>query len=126
MRQQYHSRLIDGRTLIWDVRRLVSLVENFPIKQIALTEIRELDECFWFDAVNKATCREIALHTKLINETDLSYPIILSADGRVMDGMHRVCKALIENESTISAVQFEKDPEPDYIDVDLDSLPYDD
>jgi hypothetical protein len=41
-----------------------------------------------------------------------------------MDGMHRVCKALIEGRETISAVRFEEDPEPDYINVHPDSLPY--
>lgn len=68
----------------------------------------------------------VADHAKLIDETDLSYPIILSSDGRVMDGMHRVAKACMLGLVTVSAVQFEVDPEPDYINVDLDSLPYDD
>jgi len=61
----------------------------------------------------------VAAHAKLIAETDLKYPIILSADGRVMDGMHRVCKAFINNSDTLSAVQFEVNPAPDYIDVDI-------
>jgi len=63
--------------------------------------------------------------TKLIQECDLAHPIILSSSGRVMDGMHRVCKTLIEGRPTIAAVQFATDSEPDYIDVDIDTLPYD-
>jgi hypothetical protein len=42
-----------------------------------------------------------------------------------MDGMHRVCKALIGGKNTIAAVQFQHDPEPDYIDTNVDSLLYD-
>jgi hypothetical protein len=42
-----------------------------------------------------------------------------------MDGMHRVCKALLENRSVLPAVRFRHDPEPDFIDADIDSLPYD-
>ena len=61
---------------------------------------------------------------RLIEQTDLSYPIILSSDGRVMDGMHRVAKALFEGRKTIEAVQFNQDPEPDYEDVHPDDLPY--
>jgi hypothetical protein len=38
----------------------------------------------------------------------------LSADGRVMDGMHRVVKALTEGRATISAVQFDVQPAPDF------------
>ena len=42
-----------------------------------------------------------------------------------MDGMHRVCRALVEGLATIRAVRFEDDPEPDHIDVPLEQLPYD-
>ena len=68
----------------------------------------------------------VAEHARLIQETDLSYPIILSADGRVMDGMHRVAQAYIKGSEAIEAVQFAVDPEPDFVDVDPDSLPYED
>ena len=41
-----------------------------------------------------------------------------------MDGMHRVCLALMDEQKTIRAVRFANDPEPDYIGVDPDNLPY--
>ena len=93
MRRQYHSRYVEGRRLIWDVHRLIELSRDFPVEPVALADIAELDETFWFDGTTKPVCREIAMHAKLILETDLAHPIILSANGRVMDGMHRVCKA---------------------------------
>ena len=62
---------------------------------------------------------------KLIEQADLDHPIILSADGRVMDGMHRICKAWMCGNKTIKAVQFETDPTPDHVDKHLDDLPYD-
>jgi hypothetical protein len=124
MRRQYHSRQVDGRNFIWDVHRLIELTKPLPVKELPLSNIRELDECFWFEGTSP-TCREVALHAKLIGETDLKHPIVLSADGRVMDGMHRVCKALLENKETISAVQFIETPAPDYIDADVEMLPYD-
>ena len=82
---------------------------------------------YWFAGrEDSPTCRAISEHCKLIMETDLNFPIILSSDGRVMDGMHRVCKAFIEGRQTIKAVQFINDPEPDYVDVENpDNLPYD-
>ena len=125
MRKQYHFHPTEEGTLIWDVDRLVELSKSFPVVDIPVCEIRELDEAFWFEANDdQPTCRRIALHAKLINETDLRYPIILSQEGRVMDGMHRVCKALIEGRGTILAVRFNVDPKPDYIDVSPDDLPY--
>ncbi len=42
-----------------------------------------------------------------------------------MDGMHRVAKAVLAGLKTIEAVRFEQDPEPDFIDVYPDDLPYD-
>ena len=96
------------------------------VKEVTLEAIRELDEPFWFGDGDKApTCRAIAEHVKLIEEADLERPIVLSQDGRVMDGMHRVVKAYVKGHERIRAVQFVCDPEPDYVDVDPDDLPYD-
>ena len=125
MRKQYHFRRTDRGVLIWDVDRLVELTKNLEPIDVPLAEIRELDETFWFDVEGDSpTCRRVALHAKLMNETDLSHPIILSQGGRVMDGMHRICKALIEGHETIRAVRFDVDPEPDHVDVPPDELPY--
>lgn len=49
---------------------------------------------------------------KLVQQADLKYPIILCSDGRLMDGMHWVIKALLEGHIEIQAVQFENTPEP--------------
>lgn len=111
--------------MIWDVTRLIRLVEGFPEIAIPLDEIKELDECFWFaEGTSPATVRQVSEHARLIEQADLSHPIILSSDGRVMGGMHRVAKAYLLGHATISAVRFEQDPEPDYHDRDLDTLPY--
>ena len=56
---------------------------------------------------------DVADHVRLVQTVDPSYPIILATDGRVMDGMHRVVRALLEGRSTIAAVRFEVQPEPD-------------
>ncbi len=127
MRKQYHSRPSNRGRLVWDVDRLVELSADLPRQHVPLSAIRELDETFWFDGQNAPpTCRAVAEHARLIQETDLRYPIILSADGRVMDGMHRVAKAYIEGRDFIAAVQFAETPEPDFVGVDLETLPYDD
>jgi hypothetical protein len=124
MRRQYHSRRVGDRNFIWDVNRLLDLTREHLVVEIPLSRISELDEGFWFGTASP-TCRAVAPHAKLIQDCDLTHPIILSSCGRVMDGMHRVCRALIEGRPTIAAVQFTTDPEPDYIDVDIETLPYD-
>jgi hypothetical protein len=126
MRRQYHFHKSDAHTLIWDVHKLVELSKSLPVVSVPLSQIRELDERFWFNGSKaQPTCREIAAHAKLIMETDLNFPIILSSTGRVMDGMHRACKAWTQGAGSIKAVRFPVDPEPDYIDVPEDELPYD-
>lgn len=127
MRKQYHFRPGADGLVAWDVDRLIRLSEGFARVEIPLNTIRELDEPFWFAGGSEAaTPRAIAEHARLINEADVSFPIILSAEGRVMDGMHRVARAIMLQRSTILAVQFAVTPEPDFAGVTPEELPYGD
>ncbi len=124
MRKQYYFQPSKNGFYAWDVDKLVELSKALPIISVKLDTIKEIDENFWnnvspdvhrgirlltkiwnvfslkeggvgFGKNNtKPTCRSMVEHFKLVNETDLQYPIILSEKGRVMDGMHRVAKAL--------------------------------
>ncbi len=126
MRKQYHFRPGDHALVAWDVDRLVALSKEFPRITVPLNCIRELDEPFWFSGgSDAATCRAIVEHARLIDAADLSFPIILSSESRVMDGMHRVAKAALLGHATIEAIQFATTPEPDFVDVEPDELPYD-
>ena len=125
MRRQYHFRQVGQDTYIWDVHHLVELTKTFVIKKVALADIRELKEAYWFPD-QFPTTQQIIEHFQLVQDADLSYPIILCAEGRVMDGMHRVAKASLLKHGDILAVQFEQTPEPDFINVDEEELDYDD
>ncbi len=123
VRPQYHFRRTASGLNAWDVRRLIELSAHLPVIEIDPTTIKELDENHWGDAT--PTPMSIIKHMKLIESADLGYPIILDANGRVMDGMHRICKAVLADIPVIKAVQFVRDPEPDYVDCHPDELPYD-
>src|SRR5689334_18248198 len=124
MRKQYYFRPSNRGLLAWDVDRLVALSAGFARKRVPLSEIHELDEV-WSDDEGPVTWRVIAEHVKLMDEADLSFPIILSASGAVMDGRHRVARALREGRADIEAVQFAVDPEPDHVGRGPNDLPYD-
>ncbi len=62
-----------------------------------------------------ATVREIARHAESIYRADPQLPIILAADGQVLDGMHRVARALLLGGSAIPARRLTTDPEPDWL-----------
>ena len=127
IRAQYYFQQSDRGLLAWDIRRLVELTRDFPVEQVQLANIAELDETHWYQHEGDSpTCWSLLEHMRLIDVVDLSYPIILNRDGRVMDGMHRVCKAAREGNDSVFAVRFVTDPEPDFVDCDPDELPYDD
>jgi len=123
MRKQYYFRPSEGGLLAWDVDRLVQLTREFPVRAIPLAEIRELDEAM-LGQDEAPTWRAFAAHVRLVQEAELSYPIIRAANGAVMDGMHRVTKALLEGRANIDAVQFTADPDPDYVGRQPEELPY--
>jgi hypothetical protein len=123
MRKQYYFRTSQQGLLAWDVDRLIELSESLPREAIALNSIRALDEP-WSGDDESPTWRAIVEHMRLIAEADLSFPIILSATGEVMDGRHRIAKAVLEHRSHIAAVRFTVDPEPDFVGRGPDDLPY--
>jgi hypothetical protein len=123
VRKQYYFRRSDHGLLAWDVDRLIQLTSRLPRKIVSLDQIRELDE-EWFGEDERPTWRALLGHVRLIEEADLSYPIILSATGAVMDGMHRVAKAMLDGRRAIEAVQFDEDPEPDHVGLGPHDLPY--
>jgi hypothetical protein len=125
MRKQYYFWQSSRGLLAWDVDRLVALTRDFPVLQVPLADIHEIREPLSSELDEPPSWKCIVEHIRLIDTADLCFPIILSSNGRVMDGMHRVIKALLTNRATIDSVRFTTDPEPDCIDIDPSQLPYD-
>ena len=131
-RKQYHSRRVGSDRHVWDVHRLIHAARDLPVRSVPLSEIAELDENWWYadqdahEGGARPTPRSIAAHMALAKAADPAHPIILCADGRLMDGMHRIVRALAEGRTHIDAVRFPVTPEPDYVNVALDDLPYPD
>lgn len=123
MRKQYYFRASERGVLAWDVDRLIERSSHLPRTRIPLHSISELDDV-WFGDDERPTWRAMLEHVRLIEEANLSFPIIISANGAVMDGMHRVAKAVLQGHHEIEAVQFAEDPEPDHIGRDPGDLPY--
>ena len=124
LHQQYHFRKSDKGLLAWDVLKLIKMTKGFEVIQVALSDIRELKEVYWFSLGAPPIMEDIVQHAKQIFEADISYPIIICPEGRVMDGMHRVCKASIYGHKFISAVRLTELHKPDYVGKQPDELPY--
>lgn len=124
MRPQYHFRDSPQGLMAWDMRKIAKAAASLPTVEVPLSDIAELDEDWWFAHGGAATPRAIADHMALVAHADRSYPVILDAQSRLMDGMHRIVQALLAGDTTITAIRLPETPPPDYIGVDPDKLPY--
>ena len=110
-----HSRLTPKGRYVWNVERLWPLAKHLTVISIPLENIPEFDQDCWFGDTTPPTCRAVAEHAKRIQEADLSYPILLSAEGHLIDGGHRIAKAWLLGMKEIQAVRFAVDPDPDEV-----------
>jgi hypothetical protein len=124
MRKQYHFWPGPQGLDAWDVDRLVDLSAGLPVEHVNLADITEIDSVYWFYETQRPTVRAVVEHVRLIQQVDPSFPIILGPDGRVMDGMHRVARALLDGQVTIASVRLQAIPEPDFQNCLPDDLPY--
>src|SRR5437588_5284850 len=105
MRKQYHLWPAGTGFDAWDVGRLISLSRELPVHAVTVDSVREVDTVYWFDdSTGAPTVRAVVEHARLMLDADLSFPLILGPDGRVMDGMHRIARALIDGRKRVSAV----------------------
>ena len=126
MRKQYHFWPGSSGLDAWDVDRLVELSLDLPVVEVPVDSIGEVDSNYWFGGdFEEPTVRKMVEHMRLVRDVDPMFPIILGVDGRVMDGMHRIARALLEGRPTIRAVRFETQPMPDFQAVRLGTCPTD-
>lgn len=124
MRKQYHFWRGERGLDAWDVDRLIELTRGLPVIEVEVSTITEVDTAYWLDP-DEMTVRDVVEHMQLVQEVDMRYPIILGPDDRVMDGMHRVARALLDGLPTVWAVRLDHIPEPDYRNCRPSDLPYD-
>ena len=115
MDRQTHSTEIAGKRYIWFTERLWALARELPEFDIEVERFQELDQDCWFGRGRAPTIREVAAHCKRINQVDTGFPVVIIENGRLMDGGHRLARALLEGTKTIKAVQFAQMPVPDAI-----------
>ena len=97
----------DGRS--WTVVHLIKAAEQLPITDIQVSDLEEqLRRPVWSET---ETPWQVMGHMARIQEADLSYPILIAPDGRIMDGCHRLARAVMEGARTITAKKFPEWPE---------------
>ena len=90
----------------WSVARLFELSRSLPVMDVPLNHLNV------YVVYEKLTLREMVMHMKAANDADLNLPIILDEDGELMDGRHRIMKAMLIGADSIKAVRFDENPSP--------------
>jgi hypothetical protein len=103
----------DGVLYLWVTRKIWALANDLPVFDYEVASFECFDKDVWFGSQHTPTVYNVLSHYKKIEAAHFGHPIILSQDGKVLDGVHRICKAYLEGRKTLPAVKFEKDPEPD-------------
>lgn len=90
---------------------LFAKAKELPVLDLPLWAIDLSDSPFdtsnWYNFIYQC---------KRVQDASLDYPIILDEYGKVADGRHRVCKAILAGRETIKAIRLQEMPAPDWID----------
>jgi hypothetical protein len=106
-----HENTYNADGKVWTVTNLIARAKDLEPFDLPLAAI--------YTGVNVWTATGsaygIAFHVRRAMDVDTSYPVILCEEGFIMDGWHRVLRALIDGKPTIKAVRFSKTPPHDYL-----------
>lgn len=95
----------------WNAPTIYKAVEDqklkpfkFPMKCMNLCQNR-------FRNTNNIS--DMAHHVSRCENVDMDIPIVLCPDGEILDGYHRIVRAVINGDENIMAYRLEKMPRPD-------------
>ena len=96
----------------WLVSDLWKMSETMQIEKESIEKLWDrYSKVFCWTLYGEKVDNEFFLHhMERILNADLSYPIILSEEGYIMDGVHRLLKCKLLKKDTILCVKFKKDP----------------
>lgn len=90
----------------YNVHAAISLSVNLPVKSLSLDDIY-----IQYPSPCSNDFRDFIAHMKLVIDADLKYPILLNENGAIIDGKHRLAKAVLNGHKTIKTRRFLKDPQ---------------
>ena len=102
---------INNNGQVYKGESLRKAAEDLPIIEYQICSEEIFEELIHWQLKN---FRDFLVHYQRVTDADLSKPIILRSDGCIMDGWHRVIKAIREGKISLQAKKFIIDPQPDY------------
>ena len=101
----HKNKFRDG-SQCWAVTNLIEQAKGLPVFDLPLCCINVAAKVW--EPVEIP--RGLAEHMMRVLAVDTEAPVILDEDGFIMDGWHRVARALLDGKATIPAVRFETNP----------------
>jgi hypothetical protein len=102
----------------WNLKDIWHLSKDLPVSKIPVSEL-------WDTRYSKVFCWQLNAeeitndfflhHLERVLDADLSYPIILSEDNYILDGVHRLMKCKHLSIEHINYVKFQTDPKPNKV-----------
>lgn len=105
------ARKFGDEVYSWHVPDVQAAAVDLPVQLIGTSRF-DLDVDAWFGEACEPTIKNVVDHMRYIRDANLNKPIFLSAEGHVLDGLHRLAKCMLKKIETIRAQRFEKNPAP--------------
>ena len=96
---------------VWKVKTLIKAASTLKAHEFDLSSISLEDPIRW----HMNNVRDALAHLDRLRRADTSLPIIQRADGCIMNGWHRIIKAMSEGKKSIPAKIFIENPKPDFV-----------
>lgn len=129
-----HTSRVSGK--LYEVHKLIGMAEALPIEMLPIATfdaLKEQDDCWTDKKENRLGPKQFlqlaeqynnnfnamllanpdwAQHTHSVRKANyLEYPLLVTGDSNVIDGMHRLVRAWIDKAKEIQIRRFEKLPE---------------
>ena len=92
---------------IYSVDMMLAYTNLYTTRKVMLKVFElgpQLDELVWGkNSPRQVMAKKTGEDWDRIKHANLSYPILITEDGKIIDGYHRVCRATMDNHTTIKA-----------------------
>jgi hypothetical protein len=105
------ARKFGDKVYKWQVPALQAAAAGLPVREMPVSRFN-LNVDAWFGEACSPTITGVVHHMRYILKADLNSPILLSAEGHVFDGLHRLARCSLEGIPMVKCQQFEVNPPP--------------
>lgn len=93
---------------IWNALTLIEHSKKFPVFDLPVAGIDLSRRAWKIESID-----DFIYHMNRVNKTNLDYPVILNDEGVIVDGLHRVAKAVLQGKTIIKAIRLNDMPDYD-------------